>query len=532
MNLLNISEIIVLSSLIGTVIVLMILIIKTMFRNKLSPTFHYYIWLILLVKLIIPLGPQTPLNVSTIYENLYVQTTTNENTPITQINSSKQLENTDGSTSIASQTSKKSSIMSAITLPLKSKPNIKSLFCFIWSFGIVLSIGVLFAGHRKLQKIIRASIKNVTSIHKEILYKCMKNMNIKNKVELSYSSKISSPSLCGFIKPKILIPINVAEHVSDEEFKYIIMHELTHLKNNDIFINWIITLLSMIYWFNPILLYGFHKTRQDCEFSCDDQAISYLAEGENLQYGNAIIRVLELGGKYTRLMGTTSMVMKSSEIKRRIIMISKYKKVNIKNIILGTIIVVIIGGLGIVLNTSKSHVKTSATIAEEFGKNLYTVDAQKVTDYKKMLKERDLMALPNAVISKTGGVVEVPPTPDYIKVTQSLDKYIQPIMTQNGYDILVASRFNYLSADICNTSNYTLQVTDFILDKNLYGEKENKAGYYYEAKLKFISKDGKSERTDTTKGYIGLLKENGQWKVSIYKLTLVPKLYTEIMTKQ
>ena len=131
------------------------------------------------------------------------------------------------------------------------------------------------------------------------------------------------------------------------------MHELTHLKNKDIFINWVITLLSMIYWFNPILLYGFHKMRQDCEFSCDGQVISYLDEGENVQYGNAIIRVLELVGNSNRLIGTTSMVMNSSEIKRRIIMISKYKKINIKGILLGTVIVVIIGGLGIAINTSK-----------------------------------------------------------------------------------------------------------------------------------------------------------------------------------
>ena len=105
-------------------------------------------------------------------------------------------------------------------------------------------------------------------------------------------------------------------------------------------------------------------------------------------------------------------------------------------------------------------------------------------------------------------------------------------MTQNGYESLVANRQNTSTTEICNKGNYTLQVTDFILDKNLYGEKENKAGYYYEAKLKFISTDGKTERTDTTKGYIGLLKENDQWKVSIYQLTLVPKLYTEIMSKQ
>ena len=109
----------------------------------------------------------------------------------------------------------------------------------------------------------------------------MKAMNIRTEVELSYSKKISSPSLCGFIKPKILIPVSVAANICDEEFKYIIMHELTHLKNKDIFINWAITLLSMIYWFNPILLYGFHKMRQDCEISCDGQVISYLGEGEN-----------------------------------------------------------------------------------------------------------------------------------------------------------------------------------------------------------------------------------------------------------
>jgi bla regulator protein BlaR1 len=100
-----------------------------------------------------------------------------------------------------------------------------------------------------------------------------------------------------------------------------------------------------------------------------------------LQYGNAIIRVLELGGNSNRLMGTTSMVMNSSEIKRRIVMISKYKKVNIKTILLGTIIVVIIGDLGIALNTSKSQVKTSSSIAKEFGMGFYGVDAEKIADY-------------------------------------------------------------------------------------------------------------------------------------------------------
>ena len=64
MSLLNVFELILLSSLIGSVIVLIILITKGIFRNKLNFTFKYYIWLILIIKLIMPFGPQSPLNVS------------------------------------------------------------------------------------------------------------------------------------------------------------------------------------------------------------------------------------------------------------------------------------------------------------------------------------------------------------------------------------------------------------------------------------------------------------------------------------
>jgi bla regulator protein BlaR1 len=296
------------------------------------------------------------------YEIFYLQSPTNEDTQKTQINSSKQFKNTDLGDSIsisAFQPSNKSIIRNAINIPLKNKVHTEKVLCFIWMFGVLLLIGILVSGHKKLSEIVSASIKNTNSTHKEILYNCMKVMNIRTEVELSYYQKISSPCLSGFIKPKILIPVNVAVNICDEEFKYIIVHELTDLKNKDLFINWVIILLSMIYWFNPILLYGFHKMRQDCECACDGQVISYLDEGENIQYGNTIIRVLKLVVDNNRLIGTTSMVMNSSEMKRRIIMISKYKKINVKGILLGTVIVVIIGGLGIAINTSKVSSKNA-----------------------------------------------------------------------------------------------------------------------------------------------------------------------------
>ena len=357
MNIVNVFETILLSSLVGSIIALIILSIKRIFREKLNPRFHYYIWLILLIKLIIPFGPQNSLSISNIYEKFNVGSSTNEVKREIEISTSQEVTNTKLNHLIDKdelQPSEKTVSNNFIDKNLENKVEIKEVLFFIWMLVAVLLIGILVISYKKLREIIRASIRDVDSTHIEILYDCTRIMNIKSKVDILYSTKISSPSLCGFIKPKILIPVNVAKNVCNEEFKYIIMHELIHLKYKDIFISWIINLLSVIYWFNPILLYSFHKMRQDCEISCDNQVISYLDKDENIQYGNSIIRILELGGNSKRIIGIASMAMNRSEIKRRIMMISKYKKINPKNALLGVVVVVIVGTLGISMNTSKA----------------------------------------------------------------------------------------------------------------------------------------------------------------------------------
>jgi|GEM_PF-4414643 len=79
MNYVDIFDIVVLSSLIGSIIVLLILSIKLMFKNILTSTFQYYIWIILVIKLIVPFGPHYSFNVSSIYEKFHTENTTNEN---------------------------------------------------------------------------------------------------------------------------------------------------------------------------------------------------------------------------------------------------------------------------------------------------------------------------------------------------------------------------------------------------------------------------------------------------------------------
>ncbi|WP_281418607.1 M56 family metallopeptidase [Clostridium frigoris] len=164
MNLLNIFEKIVLSSLIGSIIVLMILIIKGIFRNKLNSTFHYYIWLILVIKLIIPNGPQSPLNIFNLNKNFQVQT------QIEQTSSPTGLTVSDfGASNLISKVPSlsKGVIINTMSTPLTPKLNLEEVFCFIWLFGFVLSIGILVIGYKKLNNIGRYSLK-MWSVHIEL----------------------------------------------------------------------------------------------------------------------------------------------------------------------------------------------------------------------------------------------------------------------------------------------------------------------------------------------------------------------------
>lgn len=157
-------------------------------------------------------------------------------------------------------------------------------------------------------------------------------------------------------------------------------------------------------------------------------------------------------------------------------------------------------------------------VAEDFTRNLYTVDAAKIADYEDFHKEAESLALNN-----DNSLVQVPDD-----IFKAFDKNLLPLMTEKAYETLVANRFNALSASICYKGGYTLQVTKLSLEEKKL-EDNDRSGYYYEATLKFISNDGKTEKTDTSKGYIELIKEEGKWKVVGYQSMTQPQLYKEII---
>lgn len=333
MGLANLFLQIVSLSLMGSIFALVILLIKAIFRKKLSGKFHYYIWFLPVLKLTIPLNLQPQLNTFKFINNnsqkYDISSVVNQNLPsITNLNTNKAYE----------VPAPKYNYAKPITVHNTFNFKTASL---IWFIGMLLIISyIIFVNIMLLINIRRNSICNRHDVN-DILKETKLKLGINSKIPIICSNTIKSPAVYGIIHPKILISQHVIDRLSLQELKFIFLHELIHIKRKDLIINVVIMLLQVIYWFNPLILYALYEFKQDCELACDATALSVLDFSEIRKYGETIITMLKILSKPNLFIGTLGFSSRYS--KRRIIMISSFNKKSITSTVIALCLIFMAG---------------------------------------------------------------------------------------------------------------------------------------------------------------------------------------------
>jgi beta-lactamase regulating signal transducer with metallopeptidase domain len=113
------------------------------------------------------------------------------------------------------------------------------------------------------------------------------HLGIKNKVEVWLSEYVDVPSVIGFVKPMILLPVSICTHLTTEQTEAILLHELVHIKRNDYFINFLQSVIELIFFFNPFVLLLADCAKKERENCCDDWVLNY--QYNKYQYANALL---------------------------------------------------------------------------------------------------------------------------------------------------------------------------------------------------------------------------------------------------
>ena len=101
------------------------------------------------------------------------------------------------------------------------------------------------------------------------------HIGIKKKVSIWLSEKATVPSVIGFFKPIILLPVTALNHLTTEQAEAVILHELAHIKRNDYLINFVQSFIEMLLFFNPFARMLGNAARKERENCCDDWVLNY-----------------------------------------------------------------------------------------------------------------------------------------------------------------------------------------------------------------------------------------------------------------
>ena len=119
-------------------------------------------------------------------------------------------------------------------------------------------------------------------------------MRIRRPVRLLEMADITSPALTIGPRPTVLLPSTLAGADRDQERRFALLHELTHLKRGDDLILLWYGLLRCLWWFHPGVYLMEKPFRMDMESACDARAVRGISRQEKLAYAALL---LELSGE-------------------------------------------------------------------------------------------------------------------------------------------------------------------------------------------------------------------------------------------
>ena len=146
---------------------------------------------------------------------------------------------------------------------------------------LLLCVAMLQSGWLKVR--LRAS-KEIEdeNIHK--LFRALKEQfNVTQKISLRYlpDTCFEGPLVHGVFITTVYIPRYMVSHWDADELETVLLHELSHVKRKDLWINWLQILVQSVYFFHPLVWWVNNKISILREEACDDLVVSYL---EDLAY--------------------------------------------------------------------------------------------------------------------------------------------------------------------------------------------------------------------------------------------------------
>jgi len=122
----------------------------------------------------------------------------------------------------------------------------------------------------------------------------LKRLGVKQAVRFAQSALVEVPTVVGYLRPAVLLPVSVLTCLSVTEIELILAHELAHVRRHDYLVNLAQTVIEAFFFYHPGMWWLSNQIRQERENCCDDAAVA--VSGDRAAYGRALLALESLRG--------------------------------------------------------------------------------------------------------------------------------------------------------------------------------------------------------------------------------------------
>ena len=329
---------ILIMSLSGSILGLLLFALKPLARDRLPKSAQYYLWLVVLAALLVPvsmiviLPENAPLPVApvqSVVERIVI--------PAEAI--VPQLQAQAPATAV-------DSIPPAETMPNQAASiSFEMITILVYTLGVlavllyyIINYRIFIGLHRRRNRPAKAEELALLS-----------DLCGRRRAPRLYRNPLAAtPMLIGVFTPAIILP---DREYTDEQLRSVLLHELTHLRRKDVVVKWLSVLTNTVHWFNPIVWLVRREIDCACELSCDEAVIQSLDTDGRQSYGDTLITVAA-DCRTPRAVLSTTMCEEKKALKQRLDSIMKCRSKSKTIMAVSLALMIILSACGMVLGAS------------------------------------------------------------------------------------------------------------------------------------------------------------------------------------
>ena len=335
-------------SITGSVIAIILFILKPLVRNRLPKSVQYYLWFVVLVALVVPISrfivlPDSTSNVPAISKAVDWYVVSNED--IFERIRPYEAENSDDFIGIPESNMAEVEAL----IPATWVPEAVDWFRLSHYIGVIIYLAFIYCSYNAFTSKIKRRNTTAAAEENAVLAELCGN----RRIPLLYRNSLAAtPMLIGVFHPAIILP---DREYTNEQLRAVLLHELTHLRRKDVLVKWLTVLVSALHWFNPIVWLVRREIDRACELSCDEAVIRNLDTDGKQNYGETLLYVAA-DSKTPHAVLSTTMCEEKKALKERLGAIMKSKKHTRLAIIVSAVLIIAIGGTAVVLGAGRATI--------------------------------------------------------------------------------------------------------------------------------------------------------------------------------